>query len=99
MGKGVNLDFNRTTELLTISIASKTMYASGIASGVAWLASLDWIGVVGTILAVVGFITNLYFRNKKDKREQAEHERKMHRMDLENQLKYNEIKRSRYDGN
>jgi hypothetical protein len=57
--------------------ASKATYAGASTSVAGWLLSSEFGMVVGLIIAIAGLLTNFYFQRKRDKREQAEHERRM----------------------
>lgn len=59
-------------EAAGISIANKTM-AGGAATGlIGWLSQVNWIGVIGAGVAVVGLAANIYFQVRRDRRESAE---------------------------
>lgn len=52
-----------------ISAASKTTYGGALASVAGWLASQDWLTIIGVIVAVGGLASNLYFQIRRDRRE------------------------------
>ena len=59
-------------EAAGISIANKTM-AGGAATGlIGWVSQVNWIGVIGAVVAVVGLAANIYFQIRRDRRESAE---------------------------
>lgn len=68
------------THALEASISatsSKATYAgAGMTIG-GWLLSSEFAVLVGIVLGVAGFAVNWYYKFKQDKREQAEHKRKM----------------------
>lgn len=64
-------------ETLAISVASKTTYTAGAASAVGWVASIDWLSIVGALVAVVGLAVNIYFLVRKDRRETAIHKQRI----------------------
>ena len=37
-----------------------------------WLSQVNWIGIVGVLVAVLGLIVNTYFQARRDRREAAE---------------------------
>ncbi|MNW14284.1 hypothetical protein D3C71_2124620 [compost metagenome] len=39
---------------------------------VGWLTQVNWVGVGGVALALLGFLVNTYFQIRKDRREAAE---------------------------
>ena len=54
-------------------ISSKTTYTGAIAGLIAWFKNVDWLAVVGIILAVLGFAINQYYQWKRNKREEELH--------------------------
>lgn len=58
-------------EATAISAASKTTYGGALAGIAGWLASQDWLTIVGVIVAVGGLASNLYFQIRRDRRESA----------------------------
>lgn len=53
--------------------ASNTTMAGGAVSGlVAWLMSIDWLGLLGASIAILGFAASLYFQIRRDRRESRE---------------------------
>jgi len=69
-----------TLEATGISVASKTTYTGGGAAFLGLLAQVNWLGVIGSIVAVVGLIANIYFQLKRDKRETRESNERIRRM-------------------
>lgn len=61
-------------EAVSASVASKGMWAGGAAGLVGWLSQVNWIGVGGVVLALLGFLVNTYFQVRKDRREARESE-------------------------
>lgn len=53
------------------------MWCGGIAGFVGWLASLNWLGLIGAAVAIVGGAVNIYVNWQRNKREKALHEAKM----------------------
>lgn len=59
-------------EAVGISVGNKTMVA-GAGTGLAgWLASLNWVGICGVLIALAGLAINYYFQRRRDHREAAE---------------------------
>lgn len=56
---------------------SKATYTGATTSVVGWMLSSEFGILVGVVLGLGGFIVNWYYRHKQDKREQAEHDRRM----------------------
>lgn len=59
-------------EAVSISVANKGLIAGGVTGAVGWLAQVNWIGVIGVGVAVLGLIISTYFQIHKDRREHAE---------------------------
>lgn len=57
-----------------IFVANRTTEAGAIGGFIGWLGSLNWIGLCGVMIALLGWGTSLYFQRKRDRREQQEHE-------------------------
>jgi hypothetical protein len=64
-------------EATMATAGSKATYTGASTSAVAWMLSSEFGILFGVMLGVGGFIVNLYFKYKQDKREQALHEKKM----------------------
>lgn len=55
--------------------ATNGAIASGsTASLLTWVVEINWLGVIGAIVAIFGLAGNLYFQLRKDARETREHE-------------------------
>lgn len=67
-----------TLDATLAAAGSKATYGGSGASVVGWLMSSEFGVLVGILIGVGGFCVNWYYRHKQDKREQAEHERRMH---------------------
>lgn len=59
-------------EVVGASVANKGMLVGGAAGMVGWLSQVNWIGIAGVVVAVLGLMINLYFQVRKDRREHAE---------------------------
>lgn len=60
-------------EATTTAMASKaTMYTGGGASLMAVVGSVDWLAVLGCLIAIAGFVLNAYYQHKRNKREELE---------------------------
>lgn len=60
------------TEAAGISLANKTM-AGGAGAGVlGWLSQVNWMGLIGAAVAIIGLAANIYFQIRRDRREAAE---------------------------
>ena len=71
----------------TISaVATKTTYAGAGTSAIGWITSSEGVAAIGLLLALLGFIVNLYFKIKQDKREAVEHEVRMAKLEAMSQF-------------
>ncbi|OTG82157.1 hypothetical protein [Acinetobacter sp. ANC 4648] len=69
-------------EATTSAIAGKVTTATGAGVTIAsWATAIDWgfwigvgIGLIGLLISLCNYITNLKFQRKKDKREEEIHE-------------------------
>ncbi len=59
-------------EATVISTSGKTTMGGAATSVLGWLASVNWIGVSGILIALAGLIVNVYFQARRDRRETAE---------------------------
>ncbi len=59
-------------EVVGASVASKGMLTGGAVGLVGWLSQVNWIGITGVAVAVVGLVINVYFQWRKDHRESVE---------------------------
>ncbi len=72
-------------EVVGASVANKTTAAGAVTGALGWLAQINWIGLSGVMIALVGLLANLYFQHRRDKREQAEREERCWREEREHQ--------------
>lgn len=70
-------DNQATFEAAMATAGSKATYTGASTSAVAWILSSEFGILFGVLLGLGGFIVNLYFKHKQDKREQAEHDKRM----------------------
>lgn len=59
-------------EVVGAAAANKVTQAGAVAGVLGWLAQINWIGLSGVLVAVLGLAANFYFQHRRDKREQAE---------------------------
>lgn len=59
-------------EVVGASVANKTTVAGAVAGAVGWLAQINWMGLCGVLIAVLGLIFNVYFQHRRDRREAFE---------------------------
>lgn len=63
---------NETVDQIGVAVSSKTTWAGALGGFAGWVASVNWLGVAGLLIAIAGFLTNLYFARRRDKREEVE---------------------------
>ncbi|WP_205548617.1 holin [Pseudomonas carnis] len=59
-------------EVVGASVANKGMIVGGAAGMVGWLSQVNWIGIAGVVVAVLGLMINFYFQVRRDRREAVE---------------------------
>ena len=59
-------------EVVGASVASKGMITGGAVGFVGWLSQVNWIGMAGVAVAVLGLVISTYFQWRKDHRESVE---------------------------
>lgn len=59
-------------EATAASVANKTTMAGAAAGLTGWLTQINWLGISGVLIAVLGLLVNFYFQHRRDKREAAE---------------------------
>ena len=68
------------TAIEVAETASKTTYFGAFGGAVTWLMSIDWLPLLGLLIALAGFITNVYFKRIENKRAQEIHDLKIKEM-------------------
>ncbi len=66
-----------TFDATIASVGSKATYTGATTSVLSWVLSSEFGILFGLMLGLGGFIINWYYKHKQDKREQAEHNRRM----------------------
>lgn len=66
-----------TVDATMAAIGSKATYTGASASVLGWMISSEFGVIFGLFLGVAGLGINWYYRHKEDKRQQAEHDRRM----------------------
>lgn len=59
-------------EVVGVSVANKATVAGAVTGALGWVAQINWIGLAGVMVAMLGLLTNVYFQHRRDKRETAE---------------------------
>jgi len=62
---------------LAVSISGKSCITGSAAALAGWAASINWLGVIGVIVAVLSLCSQIYFNIKRDRREMLEHRKRM----------------------
>jgi len=76
-GLRMNESYRQAAEATVAAGASKATYTGSATTMFGWLTSNEFIALGGFALAVLGFIVNLYFKIKDDRRLQRQHEAQM----------------------
>lgn len=66
-----------TFDATMAAAGSKATYTGAGTSVVGWVLSSEFGVLFGILLGTAGLAINWYYKHKQDKREQAEHERRM----------------------
>jgi hypothetical protein len=67
-------------EAAASAVASKSTYAGAGTSFLGWLLSSEFTVIFGIVVALAGLGVNWYYKAKADRRQQAEHEARMTRL-------------------
>lgn len=59
-------------EVVGASVANKGMMVGASAGFIGWLSQVNWIGIAGVVVAVLGLLISTYFQIRRDRREHAE---------------------------
>ena len=59
-------------DAVVVSVTNKGMVGGAIAGLYGWAAQINWLGLSGVFIALVGLAANIYFQHRRDKREAAE---------------------------
>lgn len=54
-----------------ISTAQTTTISSAAVGFLSWLGSINWVGLISVLVAVIGLAANIYFMWRRDRRERA----------------------------
>ncbi len=66
-----------TVEAAIAAAGSKATYGGASTTVVSWLLSSEFGMLMGILIGFGGLCVNWYYRHKQDKRDQAEHEKRM----------------------
>lgn len=77
---------------MAAGVSAKTTYFGGGASIFGMIASIDWLALAGFFIALFGFLLNVYFQIKKNKREEKESDLRMKREQDIHELKIKQLK-------
>lgn len=59
-------------QTLAEAVSDKATIGGAATGVIGWLASINWIGLLGVVIAAMGLLANVYFQHRRDKREQLE---------------------------
>lgn len=73
----VQQETQATVDATMAALGSKATYTGASASVLGWMISSEFGVLFGLFLGVAGLGINWYYKHKEDKRQQAEHDRRM----------------------
>ena len=79
-------------EVVGASVANKTTALGAFTGFAGWLAQVNWLGLAGALIALLGLLANIYFQLRRDKREQEEREERRWREEREHQMRMAALK-------
>ena len=65
--------FTTAAEATASAAATKTTYAGSATTVGGWIVDSNDIALIGLALAILGFVANLFFKIREDRRREAEH--------------------------
>lgn len=80
------------------SLSFKSMLGGAAAGVVGFLASINWIGLTGVLVAVVGLLVNIHFQHRRDKREERESAARISAMENRAPCRKTDFPGSNFDG-
>jgi hypothetical protein len=73
----VQQETQATIDATMAAVGSKATYTGASASVLGWMISSEFGVLFGLFLGLVGLCVNWFYKHKEDKRQQAEHDRRM----------------------
>lgn len=73
----VQQETQATIDATMAAVGSKATYTGASASVLGWMISSEFGVLFGLFLGVAGLCINWFYKHKEDKRQQAEHDRRM----------------------
>lgn len=67
----------QTLDATMAALGSKATYTGASTSIVGWFMSSQFGVLAGILIGIIGLCVNWYYKHKQDKREEAEHKRRM----------------------
>ena len=61
-------------EAVVLPAANKGMMVGAATGFAGWISQVNWIGLSGVVVAVLGLVISTYFQIRRDRRENAERE-------------------------
>lgn len=60
-----------------LAVSNKATVFGGGTSLLGFVASMNWLGILGFLIALTGLLVSWYYSSKKNAREEAEHQARM----------------------
>lgn len=60
-----------------LAVSNKATVLGGGTSLLGFVASMNWLGILGFLIALTGLLVSWYYSSKKNAREEAEHKARM----------------------
>lgn len=64
-------------EASALSASSKTTTFGAVAGTVGWAAQINWLGLIGAAVAIVGLAVNFHYQRQRNKREEEMHQARL----------------------
>lgn len=75
------MDRQDAIDAVGIATATKATQVGAGTTVIGWFLSSEFGVLVGILLGIMGLLTNLWFQHRRDKREHAEHLKRMAKLD------------------
>ena len=64
---------NQMSDSSAVSLSSNTTLGAGVVGFLSWAGSINWVGLISVLVAVIGLATNIYFSWRDNKRKEELH--------------------------
>ena len=68
---------NDKVDAIGVAIGKTGAYGGGATAVIAGMTASEFAALAGIVIALLGWLTQIYFNRKRDRREQREHEARM----------------------